>query len=94
MNGERTGAFAGIVHKEFRENFKWAILLMLLLSALLISDLKQMASTDVHFFEINLPGMFDSMLMLTAFIGLVIGLAQVVRETAATSGASDASPVS
>jgi hypothetical protein len=80
MNGNSTGAFAGIVQKEFRENFKWALLLMLVFSALLISDLKQMANTDVHFFEINLPGMFNTMAILTPLIGLMIGFAQVVRE--------------
>lgn len=80
MNGNSTGAFAGIVHKEFRENFKWAILLMLLLSAALTKDLRQLANTDVRFFEINLPDMFNTMAILTSLIGLMIGFAQVVRE--------------
>jgi hypothetical protein len=80
MNGTRTGAVVGIVRKELRENFKWAILLMLILSSLLILDLKQMASTDLRFYEINLPAMFNTMSIMTALIGLMIGLAQVVRE--------------
>jgi F0F1-type ATP synthase assembly protein I len=80
MNGGSAGVFTGIVQKEFRENFKWAILLMFILSALLISDLKQLANTDVRVMEINLPAMFDTMALVTPFIGLIIGLAQAVRE--------------
>jgi len=80
MNGRRAGAFAGILHKEFRENYKLAILLLLIVSAVLTADLQQMAKTG-SFYEISLFSIFNAMSMLTASIGLLIGLAQVVFES-------------
>ena len=80
MNDTRAGAFAGIIRKELRENYRWAILLMLILGALLISEFKHLADIDPRLLDINLTSLLNTMSILTPFIGLIIGLAQVVRE--------------
>jgi hypothetical protein len=80
MIGRSAGPFPGIVQKEFRENFKWAVLLMFLLSAFLISDLKHLATTDQQVIEIDLVSTFNTMALFTPLMGLLIGFAQAVRE--------------
>jgi len=83
MNIDR-GAFKAILWKEFRENLKWAVLGMLFVSVGMFLFLQRLLGQSSNGGELNWSDvstrLFWATPFLTAVVGLLLGLAQVVLE--------------
>ena len=82
MNSPRM-AFKAVLWKEFRENFKWAVLGLLLVSAGMAHSLLQFVNYVAYGnqnWSLNEPNLFQTSAYLTPLVGFSIGLAQVVLE--------------
>ena len=83
MNSERA-AFKAILWKEFRENLKWAVLGLILVSLGVVYCVERLITNSAYGGGLNWSdlsfGLFGLSRLLPPVVGLMIGLAQVVLE--------------
>jgi hypothetical protein len=78
-------AFKAILWKEFRENLKWAVLGLLLVSAGVVYIIERLISRSAYVGDLNWQdlsfSLFGMTLILPPVVGLMIGMAQVILES-------------
>lgn len=77
-------AFKAILWKEFRENLKWAVLGLLLVSGGVVYIIERLIGRSAYVGDLNWPDLSFSLFGMTAIlppvVGLMIGVAQVILE--------------